>query len=175
MSQRPEFVARNIFGRMIFQAFANLVLQVSQDSVQQKRGFQFDLRGVNCLLIKKSRKYQPQQTAGDAGDGGLGGKIFSVEVIDTPGASVRFHETLGKLRNGQRHGWSIRNRRPERKRCGERPGRVGSSYSSGTTETSVEILYFKCFLVSNSASSNTARNPSAGLATIAPALFPAGA
>jgi len=62
---------------------------------------------VQRLFIEETGEEQPQQIDGDAGDGGLGGQVDAVEMVDAAHPGVRGQQLVGKLSYRDVHRGSI--------------------------------------------------------------------
>jgi hypothetical protein len=56
MSERAQVLFRPFRRRVVFEAFVDLILEVTQDDVHEGGRFDLDLGGMNQLFIKKARE-----------------------------------------------------------------------------------------------------------------------
>ena len=61
---------------------------------------------MDRFLVEEPGKQQPQQVAGEGGDGAFGRQVFAVQMVDAPDARIRrdeFIRQLGDRFHGQQY------------------------------------------------------------------------
>ena len=129
LRRRRDVLFRQILRRMIFEALADFVLQLSQDQIQQRRRLHLDFGGMNQLLVKETGEQQPQQILRDGRDGALGGQVLAVQMIDAADLCVGRDQAVRELGDGF-HGGKLPRRGADTKilsgpRTRRRPARAG--------------------------------------------------
>ena len=83
-----EFFSAQVRGWRVFQAFIDFSLQVAGDGAEQSGGLLFDFGRMHRLFLKKTREEQEEQVHGNGRNRALGGKIFSVQMVDASHVGV---------------------------------------------------------------------------------------
>ena len=81
---------------------------------------------MDDVVVEEAWKHQPEQVAGDVGDGGLGGQVDPVQMVDAPMTRITREQGVGDLGDRELHGATmaeIPQLGQPRENTGENPGR----------------------------------------------------
>jgi len=99
-----ELISWEVSWGGVFEAFENLVFQTFVDGGEEQRGFDLQFRGDQGAFSEETGEDEAQEVLGDRGDGGLGRKIGTIDVIDPAHRGVRGQEPVRQLGHGRVHG-----------------------------------------------------------------------
>lgn len=104
-SERGEILAEGLTaGRGILEALADLGFEPEPDGGEEGGGVFIDLGGVEDVVVEEPWEEEAKKVDGDAGDGGFGGQVGAVEVIDAAGLPVGGQELGGQFGHRGAHG-----------------------------------------------------------------------
>ena len=59
---------------------------------------------MDDVLVEEAREHQSEQVAGNVGDGGLGGQVDPVQMVDAPMTRIAREQGVGDLGDRELHG-----------------------------------------------------------------------
>ena len=86
------------------QRLVEFVFQSASDTVEEQCRLGLQLGAVDDVVIEESWEHQSEQVAGDVGDGGLGGQVDPVQMVDAPMTRIAREQGVGDLGDRELHG-----------------------------------------------------------------------